>query len=128
MLQRLLLAALTFSLIIACKDSTSPEERALPCDKSGSAAVVNATDGFAFSPQTVTVTVGESVCWQNIGTQAHTVTDNATNGNRFGAELPADQSFIHAFGFGGNFEYRCRKHANMTATVVVRCKPGDFIC
>ena len=46
----------------------------------------------------------------------------------FDGNLPSDQAFIHTFGFGGTFEYRCNNHATMTGSVVVNCLPGDLVC
>jgi len=112
---------------VACRSSTGPSSTD-PCAKSGADATVSATDNFTFAPNAVTVTVGQSVCWQNKGTLVHTVTDNATNGVRFNGNLPGGQAFVHTFGFGGSFIYHCNNHSNMTATVVVNCKPGDLVC
>jgi hypothetical protein len=89
---------------------------------------VSATDNFAFTPSSVTVTVGQSVCWQNTGLLMHTVTDNVTNGVRFSGNLPGVQTFVHTFTFGGSFGYHCNNHSNMTGTVMVNCKPGDIVC
>lgn len=106
----------------ACKDSTGPKATN-PCDNSGAAATVSA-DNFAFTPNSVTITVGQSVCWQNTGQLVHTVSD----GVRFNANLPGGQAFVHTFGFGGSFSIRCNNHSNMTGTVVVNCRPGDISC
>ena len=112
---------------IACRSSTSPQSTD-PCANSGTDATVSASDNFTFAPNSVTITVGQSVCWQNRGTLVHTVTDNATSGARFNGNLASGQAFVHTFGFGGSFIYHCNNHSNMTATVVVNCKPGDLVC
>jgi len=111
----------------ACSSSTSSSSTNL-CANSGAAATVSATDNYAFTPSSVTITVGQSVCWQNNGQLVHTVTDDATNGVRFNGNLPGGQTFVHTFGFGGSFSYHCNNHSNMTGTVVVNCKPGDIVC
>ena len=46
-------------------------------------ATVRATDDFAFTSDSVTVTVGQAVCWENAGRQIYTVTDTGTSGCRF---------------------------------------------
>ena len=112
---------------LACRSATGPSSP-LPCATSGTAATVSGTDDFAFTPPSVTITVGQSVCWQNTGMLSHTVTDIATNGTRFNGNLPSGQAFVHTFGFGGSFAYRCNNHSNMTGTVVVNCRPGDLVC
>ena len=88
---------------VACSSSTGPSA-SNPCSTSGAAATVSATDNFAFTPGSVTVTVGQSVCWQNTGQLVHTVTDVATSGRRFSGNLPGSQAFVYTFGFGGTFE------------------------
>ncbi len=112
---------------VACSSSTSSSSTNL-CANSGAASTVSATDNFAFTPSSVTVTVGQSVCWQNTGLLMHTVTDNVTNGVRFSGNLPGGQTFVHTFTFGGSFGYHCNNHSNMTGTVIVNCKPGDIVC
>ena len=111
---------------LACSSDKNPTAPAAPCSLSGAAATVTATDNFAFTPPTVTIIVGHSVCWQNTGTQTHTVTDYVAS--RFNGSLPGGQSFMYTFGFGGSFTYRCSQHSNMTGTVVVNCRPGELSC
>ena len=100
----------------ACGSSTSPSSL---CANSGAAATVSATDNLAFSPGSVTITHGQVVCWQNSGTVAHTVTDNATGGGVFNSNLPAGQTFVHTFANAGTFGYHCNIHAGMSGTITV---------
>lgn len=126
---RFVLLGLSVVAVLSCKSTTATTPPTpLPCTDSGAAATVNATDGFEFTPATVTITVGQTVCWQNTGDQTHTVTDVATNGVRFNGNLPSGQAFIHTFGFGGRFEYRCKNHSTMTGVIVVKCRPGELTC
>jgi plastocyanin len=114
---------------VACDGSTEPPTAPPdPCANSVTAGTVSATDGFAFTPPTVTITVGQSICWQNTGRLSHTLTDVSTNGRRFNGDLAGGQAFVHTFGFGGTFSYRCRNHSNMTGTIVVNCQPGQLVC
>jgi plastocyanin len=100
---------------IACgDDSTSSSSN--PCANSGAAATVSATDNYAYAPNSVTITVGQSVCWQNTGQLMHTVTEYA---GRFNGSLPGGQTFVHAYTFAGSFPYYCQQHSNMAGTVVV---------
>lgn len=120
----LALFAICFALTaVACSDSTGSSSTNL-CDNSGAAATVSATDQYVYTPSSVTITVGQSVCWQNTGKLDHTVSD----GVRFNAPLPSGQTFVHTFGFGGTFTIHCAIHDNMTGTVEVKCKPGDISC
>jgi plastocyanin len=101
----------------ACGSSTNP---ASLCSSSGAAATVSATDGIVFSPASVTVTHGQSVCWQNVGTVPHTVSDNATGGAMFNGSLPAGQIFVRTFSTAGFFGYHCNIHSSMgPATITV---------
>jgi len=100
----------------ACGSSTSPPNL---CANSGAAATASATDAIAFTPGSVTITHGQSVCWQNVGTVAHTVADNATNGSLFNSNLPAGQMFVHTFPSAGSFGYHCNIHSSMSGTITV---------
>ena len=100
---------------VACNDTTSSSSN--PCANSGAAATVTATDNFAFTPESVTIAVGQSVCWQNTGHQTHTVTENTAG--RFNGSLPAGQTFIYTFTFNSSFGYHCNQHSTMTGTVIV---------
>lgn len=100
------------------------------------------TDDLTFEPATITVSVGETVTWENVGTTGHTVT-------AFGDEVPTEatyfasggfdsetaareaypegavvggDSYEHAFEVAGTYGYFCIPHerAGMTGTVEVR--------
>src|SRR6266516_1702086 len=70
----------------ACGSSTSP---ANSCGSSGANANVNTTSSNSFSPNTATITHGQTVCWQNSSSVAHTVTDD---GGAFDSNLPVGRS------------------------------------
>lgn len=75
--------------------------------------------GFAFSPATLTIHVGDSVTWTNKDSASHTVTSNA------GSELSSntlgkDQSYSHTFNTAGTYAYHCAFHSGMKATVIVQ--------
>jgi len=111
------LALLVLSALaaIACSDdsTSSPSNQ---CANSGAADTVSATDSYAYTPDSVTITVGQSVCWQNTGQLMHTVTEYA---GRFNGSLPGGQTFVHTYTFAGSFPYYCQQHSNMAGTVVV---------
>jgi MYXO-CTERM domain-containing protein len=78
--------------------------------------------GFAFAPQTVTVTVGDTVTWTNGDNVTHTATaDDASfdTGSISGGTRSAGVTFNTI----GTFAYHCRIHASMTGTVVVSDAP-----
>ena len=99
---------------VACGDSTDSSSADL-CAGSGAAATVTA-DNYAFTPDTVTITAGQSVCWQNTDTQMHTVIP----GNTFSGSLLPGQTFVYTFLQSNvSWPYHCNQHSTMTGTIVV---------
>jgi len=109
------LAVVLIAAAYACSSATSNANAT--CGGSGAIANINATDGQAFAPRTTTIAVGQSVCWQNNGSIAHTVTDD---GGVFNSNLSPGQIVVHAYGTKGTFAYHCQIHAGMTGTVTVQ--------
>jgi plastocyanin len=74
--------------------------------------------GFAFSPGTITISVGDSVTWSNADAQSHTATadDGSFDTGTITSSTPKTVSFATA----GTFAYHCKIHPAMTATVVVQ--------
>lgn len=104
-------------VLVAAACSSNPTMPANACASSGAAATISATDALSFSPTSATITHGQSVCWQNTGATAHTVTSN--DGTSFNSSLPGGQTFVHAFPTAGSFPYRCTIHTGMTGTITV---------
>jgi plastocyanin len=75
---------------------------------------------FSFSPQSLTITVGDIVKWTNIsGTHNVLANDNSfTSGN----PAPAIWTYTHTFTSAGNFPYYCEPHLSMgmTGTIIVQ--------
>ncbi|MFH1068391.1 MAG: choice-of-anchor D domain-containing protein [Candidatus Glassbacteria bacterium] len=95
----------------------------------GVAVVVNKTytvlmPGNVFSPNNLTIAVGDTVLWNNSDTKAHTAT-SGTNGVANGlwnsGNLNSGQTFKHVFTQKGSFPYFCLYHfaIGMTGTVTV---------
>jgi plastocyanin len=85
--------------------------------------VVDATDGDVFSPQTVSVKVGDVVEWKNTGIQTHTVTfgsDQAISD----ANLAAGQSWEVKFTQAGSFGYVCVIHQALGMVGTVNVSAG----
>jgi plastocyanin len=73
--------------------------------------------GFAFSPQSVTVAVGDTVTWSNADAQNHTAT---ANGGSFDTgTIGGNTSKSVTFSTAGAFAYHCKIHPSMTGTIVV---------
>ena len=77
--------------------------------------------GFAFSPKTVTVNVGDTVTWTNNDTVTHTAT---SAGNFDTGSIGGGASKSVTFQKAGTFAYVCSIHSSMTGTVVVRAASG----
>ena len=73
--------------------------------------------GFAFSPATVTVAVGDTVTWTNADQVPHTATADA--GAFDTGTLDNGGSNTVTFSTAGTFPYHCSVHPQMTGTVVV---------
>ena len=84
-------------------------------------AHVSAVD-FRFSPQTVTIGVGDSVSWSNDGQSPHTVTGSGFDSGN----LNPGQGYSHTFSSAGTFAYHCQYHQGqgMVGTVVVLAGGG----
>jgi plastocyanin len=77
-------------------------------------------EGFAFSPGTVTVNVGDSVTWTNNDSAAHTATGSGFDTGNIANGASASETFQSA----GTFEYACSIHPQMTGTVAVQAAGG----
>jgi plastocyanin len=75
-------------------------------------------EDFAFVPQNVQISVGETVTWENYDSAPHTATGD--NGEFDSGNLATDQTFSHTFDTAGTFNYHCTVHPNMTGSVVVQ--------
>jgi plastocyanin len=73
--------------------------------------------GFSFSPQTMTIQVGDTVTWANSDAQGHTAT--ADDGSWQTGTIAGNTSKSLSFATAGTFAYHCAIHRQMTATLVV---------
>ncbi len=74
--------------------------------------------GFAFSPSTLTVSVGTKVTWTNKDGTTHTVTSDTGVFNS--GNVANGGSYSYTFNTAGTFQYHCSIHSNMTGTIVVK--------
>jgi plastocyanin len=113
----ILVSQLALAVLVGAACNNSSTAAATSCASSGAAATITASDARTFAPTSASVTHGQSVCWQNTGTIAHTVTSN--DGTSFNTSLPAGQVFTYTFPTAGSFPYHCTIHAGMTGTITV---------
>jgi plastocyanin len=93
----------------------------------GSAVAVAATksvaiSGFAFSPKSLTINVGDRVTWKNSDSVAHTAT--ATGGAFDTGTIEPGSSASVRFTKAGTYRYACTPHPTMTGTIRVRASSG----
>jgi plastocyanin len=85
---------------------------------------------FAFSPETLTIQVGDTVRWVNGEGTYHTTTSRGTDGDANGDLWQGvlgskGTTYEHTFTEAGTFAYFCQPHATfMTAAILVE---GDGI-
>ena len=89
-----------------------PEQRA-----SAAATTTVTIKDFEFSPAQVTVSVGDTVTWNNEGPTAHSAT--ASDGSFDTGIYGKGQSRSHTFNDAGTFAYICTPHPFMKGTVTV---------
>ena len=86
----------------------------IACQGSNGEAV--AIQNFAYSPATVTVSLGSIVTWTNNDTAPHTVTfDSGPDCGNLANGATTSAAFAQA----GTYAYHCTIHSQMRATVVV---------
>jgi plastocyanin len=74
-------------------------------------------EGFAFTPQDVTIPVGETVQWINLDTVRHTSTSDTLVWDS--GLLAEGDTFEFTFDDVGVYPYHCTVHPTMTGTVTV---------
>jgi plastocyanin len=78
--------------------------------------ITQSNGAFAFSPQTLSITAGTTVTWNNNTSAPHTVT-----GSSFGsAAISPGGSYSFKFTQAGTFAYHCMFHPYMTGSVNVK--------
>lgn len=77
--------------------------------------------GFAYQPQTITVTVGTTILWINQDNTVHTV--NADDNSFSSGNIPHGANYTHVFSTVGTVGYHCFYHGGpgtgMYGTVIV---------
>ena len=92
-----------------------------PCDGQGADVVVSANASLRFAPESILITTGKKVCWQNTASFTHTVTSDTgtvlNSGNVAGSGF-----YVHTFGSTGTVAYHCAIHqgSGMVGKVVIQ--------
>ncbi len=75
-------------------------------------------EGTSFTPQKLTVHLGDTIVWTNKDPFPHTVT--ARNGQFDSHLLPEDHSWKYTARKRGEFPYVCTLHQTMTGVLIVK--------
>lgn len=73
--------------------------------------------GMAFTPATLTVTVGTTVKWTNKDAVTHTVTSDT--GLFDSGNIDQNGTSSHMFSTAGTYNYHCSIHPSMTGKIIV---------
>ncbi|HEY6607824.1 MAG TPA: cupredoxin family copper-binding protein [Candidatus Limnocylindria bacterium] len=76
---------------------------------------------FAFGPQELTITAGDTVTWTNEDAMVHTAT--SVNGAFDSGDLAQGASYSLTFTSPGTYDYLCTPHPSMTGRIVVLAAP-----
>ena len=116
----LALACASLVLLSACSKSgttTSPYGATYappPAPQPNTVVIAN----IAFGPNSLTVSAGTTVTWQNNDGINHTSTSDS--GVWDTGAIPPGGSKTHTFSAAGTFPYHCNIHTMMTGTVIVQ--------
>ncbi len=82
-----------------------------------SSKIVEVTiQNFAFNPESVTISSGDTVKWTNMDSTTHTITGtDFSSGN-----LNKGDSYENTFTKAGSYDYHCSIHPSMKGTVIVK--------
>lgn len=120
--------------LFALAANPSPKKRHPVKMKAGPAAVVEMTNTLKFTPDTVRITKGQTVKWNNTSLLAHSVTADPDKSILEGSVmlpkgadsfdsgmLDPKQTFTHTFNTAGSYQYFCIPHegAKMYGWVIV---------
>lgn len=115
-----LLMLLIIGLAVAGCAQKSAET--LDTGKSNTASSAGKTvtiQNFAFGPDTIIISKGDTVNWINQDAAPHKVTSDS--GNELDSpSIAKGQSFSHTFSQAGEYDYHCGLHPNMKAKIIVQ--------
>ncbi len=100
-------------LLVGCKSSDTTGPGGNNNNNNGGNPPANSVTiaSFAFSPDTLTVTAGSTVTFQNNDAVGHTAT--ADDGTWDTGTIAGGSSATHTFATTGLFEFHCAIHASM---------------
>ena len=102
--------------------NTTPTATTAPTGATQTVTITTDSNGFTFSPKTLTIPVGTTVIWKNTTQTPHTVTSNDGKSFNTGDSTPVAPGTTFSFKFtkAGTFAYHCDFHPSMMATIIVK--------
>lgn len=110
-------AALTLVAALLLPTAPAQSADATSAEAVAAATVAVSMDDDFFSPQAVSINVGDTVAWTNNGTDDHTAT--ATNNAFHSGTMGPGDTYQRTFNTAGTYEYVCAFHGDMRGTVTV---------
>jgi plastocyanin len=116
-MRRLLVSVLAaVGVAVAAGCGGSPKSAAPPATVAPNSGAVVVIKNIAFSPQTVTISAGQTVVWKfDDGGVAHNVTFDG-----FRSPDRTSGTYQHTFTTPGVYKYQCTIHSGMDGTVIVK--------
>jgi plastocyanin len=113
-------ALLAVGLFGACSGPKTSSAPAAPAAQARVTIVSDAATIGAFTPPSVTVSVGQAVAWAFQDANPHTVTADDDSFTSPKGGLANGRTYSHTFDKAGTYKYHCFIHPQMLGTVVVR--------
>ena len=107
-MKNILFISFVLVLVGGCDKSSNPVAN----DDDSSTTNVVSLEGFAFSPSTLTISIGETVTWTL--NASHTVVSDD-----FTPVAGSLSTYSHQFDTAGTFGYKCGNHSSMMGTIIV---------
>jgi plastocyanin len=114
------------ALLVVAWACGEPGGQGSGCRSTGADVIINAQDNQTYDKPNLTITRGQQVCWQNLGTISHTVTatgatpaDSTWTPATFDAQLNPNLVVIRTFGRAGLYAYHCAIHPGMQGSINV---------
>jgi plastocyanin len=113
-------ALLAVGVFGACSGPKTSSAPAAPAAQARVTIVSDAATIGAFTPPSVTASVGQTVAWVFQDTNPHTVTADDDSFTSPKGGLAKGKTYSHTFDKAGTYTYHCFIHPQMLGTVVVR--------
>lgn len=110
---------LVFSLVLVLAACAAPVQQPVPQTtivSDGAEMHAVSVSNFRFTPQTLTVGVGDTVTWTNDDSTSHIISIDGVES----PELFKGDSWSHTFTAAGAFDYLCTIHPSMKGTITVQ--------